>query len=384
MIQVKTYNKISPVGLNVLDKTKYTVSDSFADYDAILVRSANLKEEPFSKDLKCIARAGAGVNNIPLDKCAEQGIVVFNTPGANANAVKELVICGLLLSSRKIVQGAAWVKTLSGDDLGKQAEKGKSNYAGPEISGKKLGVVGLGAIGRKVAAAAAALGMDIIGYDPFMNDQLAKELPANTLVVDDLDKLFAGSDYITLHVPQNKDTEKMINEQSIAKMKDGVRILNFARGGLVDDAALAAAMEQGKVAAYATDFASETLMAQENAVCLPHLGASTPESEENCAKMAAEEIVGYLENGNIVNSVNYPGLFVTRTGASRICVLAKNVPELGDQIKDALAKAGIEAEVTDRAKGDYAYAVADTAEAVTEEQAAVVKALDGVIAIRVI
>ncbi len=384
MIQVKTYNKISPVGLNVLDKTKYAVADNYEDYEAILVRSANLKEETFSKDLKCIARAGAGVNNIPLDKCAEQGIVVLNTPGANANAVKELVICGLLLTSRKIVQGIAWAKTLTGDDIGKQAEKGKSNYAGPEIGGKKLGVVGLGAIGRKVANAAAALGMDIIGYDPFMNAQLSQELPDNALIVEDLDKLFAQCDYITLHVPQNKDTEKMINAKSIAGMKDGVRIVNFARGGLVDENELAQALADGKVAAYATDFASETLMAQENAICLPHLGASTPESEENCAKMAAEEIVGYLEDGNIVNSVNFPGLFVTRSGANRICVLAKDVPDLGAAIEDALTKAGIKANVTERTKGDYAYAVADTAEAVTEEQAAVLKELDGVIAIRVL
>lgn len=384
MFQVKTYNKISPVGLNVLDKTKYAVSDSYEDYEAILVRSASLQEELFSKELKCIARAGAGVNNIPLDKCAEQGIVVFNTPGANANAVKELVICGLLLASRKIVQGAEWVKTLSGDDLGKQAEKGKSNYAGPEIAGKKLGVVGLGAIGMKVANAAAALGMNIVGYDPFLNEQMLHNLPENTVVVENVQQLFEVSDYITLHVPQNKDTEKMINTQNIAKMKDSVRILNFARGGLVNDVELAEALASGKVAAYITDFTSETLLAQHNAICLPHLGASTPESEENCARMAAEEVVGYLENGNIVNSVNYPSLSLPRSGVNRICILSKNVPEFGKIVKTSLKNAGIEAEVMDRTKGNYAYAVADTINAVTKEQAEVLKNLDGVIEIRVL
>ena len=298
MYNVKLYNKISKVGLDDLDPAKYTCSEDFEDYDAVLVRSAKLHDVQFPENLKCIARAGAGVNNIPLDRCAEEGIVVFNTPGANANAVKELVVCALLLASRKVVQGANWVKSLAGTpDIGPAAEKGKATYAGPEIAGKKLGIIGLGAIGVKVANAAVGLDMEVWGYDPFLSVDGALALSRSVKHVTELDQIFANCDYITIHVPLNADTRNTISAEAIEKMKDGVRVINLARGELVDTKAMAAALESGKVAAYVSDFASDEILAQENAVTLPHLGASTPESEDNCAKMAVKEIRDFLETG---------------------------------------------------------------------------------------
>lgn len=383
MYNVKLYNKISKVGLDDLDPEKYTCSEEFEDYDAVLVRSAKLHDVQFPKNLKCIARAGAGVNNIPLDRCAEEGIVVFNTPGANANAVKELVVCALLLASRKVVQGANWVKSLAGTpDIGPAAEKGKATYAGPEIAGKKLGIIGLGAIGVKVANAAVGLDMEVWGYDPFLSVDGALALSRSVKHVTELDEIFANCDYITIHVPLNADTRNTISAEAIEKMKDGVRIINLARGELVDTKAMAAALESGKVAAYVSDFASDEILAQENAVTLPHLGASTPESEDNCAKMAVKEIRDFLETGTIRNSVNFPNLKVPYEGGYRICMIHKNIPNMIASITSTV-KCNIE-NMGNRSKGDYAYTIVDAAEQPTEENLNSLRAIEGMISVRTI
>ena len=383
MYNVKLYNKISKVGLDDLDPAKYTCSEDFEDYDAVLVRSAKLHDVQFPKNLKCIARAGAGVNNIPLDRCAEKGIVVFNTPGANANAVKELVVCALLLASRKVVQGANWVKSLAGTpDIGPAAEKGKATYAGPEIAGKKLGIIGLGAIGVKVANAAVGLDMEVWGYDPFLSVDGALALSRSVKHVTELDEIFANCDYITIHVPLNADTRNTISAEAIEKMKDGVRIINLARGELVDTKAMAAALESGKVAAYVSDFASDEILAQENAVTLPHLGASTPESEDNCAKMAVKEIRDFLETGTIRNSVNFPNLKVPYEGGYRICMIHKNIPNMIASITSTV-KCNIE-NMGNRSKGDYAYTIVDAAEQPTEENLNSLRAIEGMISVRTI
>ena len=383
MYNVKLYNKISKVGLEKLDPAKYTCAEDFEDYDAVLVRSAKLHDVEFPKNLKCIARAGAGVNNIPLDRCAREGIVVFNTPGANANAVKELVVCALMLASRKIVQGANWVQSLAGTpDIGPAAEKGKATYAGPEISGKRLGVIGLGAIGVKVANAAVALDMEVWGYDPFLSVDGALALSRSVKHVTELDQIFANCDYITIHVPLTPDTKNTICAESIAKMKDGVRIINLARGELVDTKAMAEALESGKVAAYVSDFASDEILAQPNAITLPHLGASTPESEDNCAMMAVKEISDYLEHGTIRNSVNFPNLKVPYEGGYRICMIHKNIPNMIASITAAV-KCNIE-NMGNRSKGDYAYTIIDTAEAPSEANLEALRAIDGMISVRAI
>ena len=381
MYQVKLYNKISKQGLDKLDPAKYTYSEDLTDYDAVLVRSAKLHDVEFPKDLKCIARAGAGVNNIPIDKCSEQGIVVFNTPGANANAVKELVICALLLASRKIVQGANWVKGLKGTpDIGPAAEKGKATYAGPEISGKRLGVIGLGAIGVKVANAAIGLDMDVWGYDPYLSVDGALQLSRSVRHVTDLNELLANCDYITIHVPLTPDTRNTINAESIEKMKDGVRVINLARGELVDVEAMAKALESGKVAAYVSDFASDCILEQENAITLPHLGASTPESEDNCAEMAVYEITEYLEKGTIRNSVNFPNLKVPYEGGYRICMIHRNIPNMIASITAAV-RCNIE-NMGNRSRGDYAYTIVDTAEPPTEANLEDLRAIVGMISVR--
>lgn len=383
MYNVKLYNKISKIGLDKFDTEKYTCAEDFEDYDAVLVRSAKLHDVQFPQSLKCIARAGAGVNNIPLDRCAEEGIVVFNTPGANANAVKELVICALLLASRKIVQGANWVKSLEGTpDIGPAAEKGKATYAGPEISGKRLGVIGLGAIGVKVANAAVGLDMEVWGYDPFLSVDGALALSRAVKHVTELDQIFANCDYITVHVPLLNDTKGIIGAEAIEKMKDGVRVINLARGELVDEQAMAKALADGKVAAYVSDFASDCILAQENAVTLPHLGASTPESEDNCAQMAVKEIVDYLETGTIRNSVNFPNLKVPFEGGYRICMIHRNIPNMIASITAAL-KCNIE-NMGNRSKGNYAYTIVDIAEQPTENILAALRAVDGMISVRTI
>ncbi len=356
MYDILTLNKISQIGLKELDD-KYAVTDCCDCPDGIIVRSASMHEYDFSDKTLAVARAGAGVNNIPVDECTKKGIVVFNTPGANANAVKELVIGGLMLSSRKVAAAYDWCKTLKGegDNVGKLVEKGKSQFAGPEILGKTLGVIGLGAIGRMVAVAANALGMKIVGYDPYFNMELKGDLPADTEYVDTLDEVYEKADYITLHLPCVADTKGMINADTIAKMKDGVRILNFARGELVKGADLAAAIEGGKVAAYVTDFPSDEVIGLPGVTALPHLGASTPESEENCAYMAAVEIREYLEKGNIKNSVNFPNVEIDAEG-ERVAVIHNNSLNVMNDVLGAFMKNGVETKgFNSKAKGDYAY-----------------------------
>ena len=356
MYDILTLNKISQIGLKELDD-KYTVTDSCECPDGIIVRSASMHEYAFSEKTVAVARAGAGVNNIPVDECTKKGVVVFNTPGANANAVKELVIGGLMLSSRRVAAAYDWCKTLKGegDNVGKLVEKGKSQFAGPEILGKTLGVVGLGAIGRLVASAANSLGMKIVGYDPYFNEEFKGELPSDTEYVDTLDAIYEKSDYITLHLPCVPATKGMINKDTMAKMKDGVRILNFARGELVVGADMAEAVKTGKVSAYVTDFPSDDVIGIENVTALPHLGASTPESEENCAYMAAVEIREYLEKGNIKNSVNFPNVELDAEG-ERVAVIHHNVLSAVNDILGAFMKNGVETTgFSSKAKGDFAY-----------------------------
>lgn len=382
MHKIKVYNNVSEKILSSnLDADKYTYSADMEDYDAILVRSAKLHDVEFADSLKCIARAGAGVNNIPLDKCAEKGIVVFNTPGANANAVKELVICGLLLSARKIVQGANWAKTLEGkEDAATLAEKGKANYGGSEIRGKTLGVIGLGAIGIKVANAAEDLGMDVVGYDPFLSVNAALSLSRKVKYVKELDELLAASDYITLHLPANAKTKGMINADAISKMKDGAHLVNFARGELVNEEDLVVALESKKIATYVSDFVSNALIGQENAVLLPHLGASTEESEENCATMAVDEVRNYLETGNITNSVNYPQMNVIYEGGHRIVLLHKNLPNTLSAIL-SITDSNV-GKLGNRSKGEYACTIIDIDDKPTEEKLAKLMEIEGMISVR--
>ncbi|MCI6008026.1 3-phosphoglycerate dehydrogenase family protein [Oscillospiraceae bacterium LCP25S3_E10] len=385
MYNIKTLNKISTVGLSRLG-SDYTYGDDVQNPDAILVRSASMHEMDMPESLLAIARAGAGVNNIPLDKCSEQGIVVFNTPGANANAVKELVIAGLLLSSRKITAGIEWAKTLkgNGDAVGKMVEKGKSQFAGPEIKGKTLGVIGLGAIGALVANAAIALGMDVIGYDPFLSVDGALQLSRHVKHVTNLDEVFAGSDYITVHVPLTPDTKNIICAENIAKMKDGVRILNYSRADLCNSEDVLAAIESGKVSTYVTDFATDNLLGVDGVITMPHLGASTPESEDNCARMAADEIKDYLENGNITHSVNFPAAKMARTGDVRYCVLHKNVPAVLQSVLSFVSQQGANVEnMENKSRKDYAYTIIDVTGA-SADLTDSIKGVDGVIRVRVI
>lgn len=386
MYNVKLFNKISHAAIDNLPADKYTCGEDFEAYEAALVRSAKLHDMEFPSELKCIARAGAGVNNIPLDRCSEQGIVVFNTPGANANAVKELVIGALILASRDIVGGIEWTKGLAGTpDIGPAAEKGKSQFVGPEIAGKKLGVIGLGAIGVKVANAAIGLDMEVWGYDPYLSVDGALALSRSVKHITDVNEIFENCDYITVHVPLLDATRHIINEESIGRMKDGVRIINIARGELVDEDAMCAALACGKVARYVTDFASEAMLAQRNAVVMPHLGASTPESEDNCARMAAFSIVEYLEKGTIRNSVNFPNLKVPYEGGYRICIIHRNIPNMLASITTRLSAKGVNIEnMGNRSRGEYAYTIIDASHDPTTEELEVLRTLPGVISIRVI
>ncbi len=386
MYNVLTLNKISKAGLSRLGDN-YNVADDVTAPEAVLVRSAAMHDMEFSESLLAIARAGAGVNNIPLDKCSEKGIVVFNTPGANANAVKELVLTALLISSRKIVDGIEWAKTLkgNGDAVGKMVEKGKSQFVGPEIKGKTLGIIGLGAIGVLVANAAVALGMNVMGYDPFISVDGAWGLSSEVKHVLTLDEIFANSDYITVHVPLTPDTKGIISAENISKMKDNVRILNYSRGDLAVSADVIKALEEKKIAAYVTDFASEELLGVEGVIVTPHLGASTPESEDNCAKMAADEIKDYLENGNITNSVTLPAVSMARTGAARVCVIHKNIPNIISSVSSKLAESNNNIEsMNSKSKKDYAYTILDVSNDVADSEVENIKAIDGVIRVRVI
>ena len=388
MFHIKTMNKIAAVGLEHLPADTYAVGDETANEDGILVRSAKLHDYAFPDTLWAIARAGAGVNNIPVDKCSEAGIVVFNTPGANANAVKELVICALLLASRDVIGGAEWVKAQAitdGVEVADVVEKGKSAFVGPELYRKTLGVVGLGAIGALVANIALSLGMEVYGYDPYLSVDAALRLDRHIKVVKELDTLYANADYVTLHLPYMEATKNTVNAAAIAKMKDGVRIVNLARGGLVNDGDLIAALESGKVACYATDFPNNRLLAAPHVAALPHLGASTPESEDNCAVMAADELKDYLENGNIKNSVNFPNVIMERSGVQRLCVIHRNVPAVIAQITTQLGADGVNVEnLTNKSKGEYAYTMVDAGAVVDERSIENIRRVPGVIRMRVI
>lgn len=385
MFQIKTLNKIAACGTDKFDKEKYTVADECAAPDGIMVRSAAMHEMGLPASLKAIARAGAGVNNIPLDKCSEAGIVVFNTPGANANAVKELVIAGLLISSRKVISGIEWAKTLKGQgaEVGKLVEKGKSAFVGPEIRGKKLGVIGLGAIGSLVANCAVNLGMEVYGFDPYLSVDAAWGLSSKVHHATSYEQIFAQCDYITIHVPLTPETREKLNAEAFSQMPDGVRILNFSRADLVNGEDMREALASGKVAAYVVDFPTDDMLGVENVIAIPHLGASTPESEDNCAVMAAAELIDYLENGNIRNSVNFPAMEIARSTDTRLCVLHKNVPNMLAQISGVVSAEGINIEtMVNRSKKDNAYTLLDVVGDVSDDCLRKIEAIDGVIRLR--
>lgn len=387
MFRIKTLNKIAQVGLGEFP-ADYQVGDNVEGEEGILVRSAKLHDYPFPDTLWGIARAGAGTNNIPVDACAQKGIVVFNTPGANANGVKELVIAALLMASRDLVGGVEWVKAQAAapeTDVAAAVEKGKSAFVGPELYRKTLGVVGLGAIGALVANVALSLGLEVYGYDPFLSVDTALRLDRHVHVVKDVSELYRVSDYITLHVPCTADTRGSINADTIAQMKDGVRIVNLARGELVDDQAMIAALEQGKVAKYVTDFPNNTITLAPNVVPIPHLGASTPESEDNCAVMAAQQLRDFLENGNIKNSVNFPNVEMERSGVQRLCIIHRNIPAMLANITAQLSGDGVNVEnMTNKSRGDYAYTLVDVGSPVEESVIDDIRGIDGIIRVRVI
>lgn len=383
-MKIQLLNQIASVGLEQLG-ARYETGTDIDDPDGILVRSAVMHETVFGENLKAIARAGAGVNNIPVDRCSETGIAVFNTPGANANGVKELAVCALLLAARDVIGGVEWVRGLNGPDIAKQVEKGKSAFAGTELAGKTLGVIGLGAIGGMIANSALALGMNVVGCDPFLSVEGAWNLDHRVVRAATFDEIYAVSDYITLHVPATKDTKGMISAGAVAKMRDGVRLINLARADLVCAADLRAALESGKIAKYVTDFPTDEMMGAGNCVLIPHLGASTEESENNCAVMAAQELDDYLQNGNIRNSVNYPTVEQARTGDARICVLHANIPAVLSGITTALAADGVNIEnMTNKSKGDNAYTLLDVSPLPADAAVAHIRAISGVRRVRLL
>lgn len=383
MFDILTLNKIAACGLDKLG-SNYSVTDNEnADADGIILRSFKMHDMELPKSLKAVARAGAGTNNIPIDKCTEKGIVVFNTPGANANAVKELVIAGLMLASRDVIGGNKWADTLTGDDVAKQVEKGKSNFAGNEIYGKTLGVIGLGAIGILVANAAYALGMEVIGYDPYLSVNGALQLSRHVKCVNDPKEVYEAADYITLHIPLMDSTKNTINAETLSIMKDGVKILNFARGGLVNNDDIKAALKSGKVGKYVVDFPDAETVNCEGILAIPHLGASTEESEDNCAIMAAQEIKDYLENGNITNSVNFPNCSLPSGEEGRITILHKNIPNAIAKYTEALGNVNISGMIN-KSKGDVAYSIINTDHKIPEDAVAKLEAMESVIMVRVI
>ncbi len=388
MYRIQTLNKVSNVGIEQFSRDSYEVASEIINPDAILVRSANMLEMQIPESVKAVARAGAGVNNIPIEACSARGIVVFNTPGANANGVKELVFAGLLLSSRKILSGVQWAKSLAGhgESVPSLVEKGKSQFVGPEIKGKSLGVVGLGAIGVMVANDAIGLGMQVTGYDPFISVEAAWGLSRSVKRARSLESLLADSDYITLHVPLNGDTKRLINRDRLALMKKGTRLLNLARGPLVDNEALGAAISAGIVSTYVTDFPDEELLKLDNVICFPHLGASTPEAEDNCAVMAVNQLRGFLELGNIKNSVNFPDCELDMIGATKRVVIAnRNIPNMVGQISTILASESMNiADMINRHKGDYAYNIIDVEGDMQPNLTDRIRGIDGVVMVRAI
>ena len=386
MKKIHCLNAIASVGPDIFNEN-YELTDNINEADAVMVRSAAMGDMEFSKNLLAIARAGAGVNNIPLERCADAGIVVFNTPGANANGVKELVICGMLLAARDVVGGIEWTRSIKDSDtISKDVEKGKKNFAGGEIKGKKLGVIGLGAIGAEVANAAASLGLEVFGYDPYISVNSAWRLSRKIKHITDINEIFRNCDYITLHLPLTNDNKGMIGKDSIAEMKDGVVILNFARDLLVYDDEMEKALESGKVARYVTDFPNTKSAKMEKAIVIPHLGASTKESEDNCAVMAANELVDYLENGNIKNSVNFPSCDMGVCQAEgRVAILHKNIPNMIGQITSAFAKNGYNiSDLTNKSKGTKAYTLIDIESKASDKLVDELNSIDGVLKVRVI
>lgn len=383
MFNILTLNKIAKCGLDQLNDNYKITDDANVDADGIILRSFKMHDMELPESLKAVARAGAGTNNIPIDKCSEKGIVVFNTPGANANAVKELVIAGMLLASRDVIGGVAWANTLTGDDVDKQVEKGKSNFAGCEIKGKTLGIIGLGAIGILVANAAYALGMEVIGYDPYLSVDSALKLSRHVKKANSPEEVYAAADYITIHVPLMDSTRNTINAETIAQMKDGVIILNFARGGLVNNADIKKALADGKVAKYVVDFADSETVNQPGIINIPHLGASTAESEDNCAVMAAQELADYLENGNILNSVNFPNCSLPEDNVGRIAIAHKNIPNVSAKFTEALSSVNI-SDMINKSKGELAYTIINTDHAIPAEAIEKLNQIDAVIRVRVI
>lgn len=383
MFNILTLNKIAKCGLDQLNDNYKITDDANVDADGIILRSFKMHDMELPESLKAVARAGAGTNNIPIDKCSEKGIVVFNTPGANANAVKELVIAGMLLASRDVIGGVAWANTLTGDDVDKQVEKGKSNFAGCEIKGKTLGIIGLGAIGILVANAAYALGMEVIGYDPYLSVDSALKLSRHVKKANSPEEVYAAADYITIHVPLMDSTRNIINAETIAQMKDGVIILNFARGGLVNNADIKKALADGKVAKYVVDFADSETVNQPGIINIPHLGASTAESEDNCAVMAAQELADYLENGNILNSVNFPNCSLPEDNIGRIAIAHKNIPNVIAKFTEALSSVNI-SDMINKSKGELAYTIINTDHAIPAEAIEKLNQIDAVIRVRVI
>lgn len=381
MKNIKLMNKIAKVGTDVFDRAKYNVSDACETVDAIMVRSAKLHDMEFPAELKAIARCGAGVNNIPVEKCTENGVVVFNTPGANANGVKELALCALILAARDVVGGIEWVKTLEGTEgVAKAVEAGKSAYVGNELLGQKLGVIGLGAIGGMVANAANALGMTVVGCDPFITPAAAWNLAPSIKQAATYDEIFKTCDYITLHVPATAQTKNMICEKTLSMMKDGVKIINLARAELVNAEDMKKALESKKVAKYVTDFPTDETVGVPGIVNIPHLGASTFESEDHCAVMAAKQLDEYLTNGNIKNSVNYPNVSLPHTASARVCVMHKNIPNMLSQITSAFASVNVNIEnLANGSKGDYAYTIVETNEKVDDTVVNTVMNISGVI-----
>ncbi|MBS4960204.1 MAG: phosphoglycerate dehydrogenase [Clostridiales bacterium] len=389
MFKIQTLNAISPVGLKELPEKQFQVSDTMDQPDGVIVRSFDMHQMELPETLLGIARAGAGVNNIPVEQCAEKGIVVFNTPGANANAVKELVLTGIFLSSRKVISAIEWAKSLEGkENVDKLVEKGKKQFVGPEVKGKCLGVIGLGSIGVLVANAAISLGMEVIGFDPYLSVDAAWKLSSAVKKADNIEQVAAKADYITIHVPLLKNTEKMVNENLLSYFKDGARLLNFARGELVDIDAVKGALQSGKLSCYITDFPNEELFGTENVVLIPHLGASTPESEENCAQMAAKELKNFLEFGVIKNSVNFPDCDVPYSGKGRIAIAHKNIPNMLSSITSALARADVNIDnLINKSKGQWAYTIADVDEIdvdKVDEIIAEIKKVNGVVRARVV
>lgn len=383
MFNILTLNKIAKCGLDQLNDNYKITDDANVDADGIILRSFKMHDMELPESLKAVARAGAGTNNIPIDKCSEKGIVVFNTPGANANAVKELVIAGMLLASRDVIGGVAWANTLTGDDVDKQVEKGKSNFAGCEIKGKTLGIIGLGAIGILVANAAYALGMEVIGYDPYLSVDSALKLSRHVKKANSPEEVYAAADYITIHVPLMDSTRNTINAETIAQMKDGVIILNFARGGLVNNADIKKALADGKVAKYVVDFADSETVNQPGIINIPHLGASTAESEDNCAVMAAQELADYLENGNILNSVNFPNCSLPEDNVGRIAIAHKNIPNVIAKFTEALSSVNI-SDMINKSKGELAYTIINTDHEIPAEAIEKLNQIDAVIRVRVI